>query len=214
MIIIFGGQKGGSGKSSHAANNAVWRMKAGRDVLLVDTDPQGSANDFTIERERNGLVPLVNCVTLTGSGIATQIASLKSRYQDIIIDCPGANSIELRVAMTIADKLVTPCRPSRFDATTMSNMSQTIADTRIVNPALHAIAFLNAVSTNRQSTREQRTRDFINEFCPNYTLLEAMIPQRVAYSDVAELGMSLDELPNRDKQAIIEAEQLYKEIWA
>lgn len=214
MIVIFGGQKGGSGKSSHAANNAVWRMKAGRDVLLVDTDPQGSANDFTIERERNGMSPLVNCVTLSGSGIATQLAALKGRYQDIIVDCPGANSIELRVAMTVADKLITPCRPSRFDAVTMSNMSQTIADTRIVNPGLQAIAFLNAVSTNRQSTREQRTREFISEFCPNYSLLEAMIPQRVAYSDLAELGMSLDELPNRDKQAVTEAEELYKEIWA
>jgi chromosome partitioning protein len=213
MIIVFGGQKGGSGKSSHAANNTVWRMKAGRDVLLVDTDPQGSANDFTVERERNGMTPAVNCITLTGSGIATQLAALRGRYEDIVVDCPGANSVELRIAMTIADKLVTPCRPARFDAATMVNMSQTIADTRIVNPGLQAIAFLNGVSTNRQSTREQRTRDFINEFCPNYTLLDAMIPQRVVYSDLAELGMSLDELPNRDKQAITEAEELYKEIW-
>lgn len=65
-----------------------------------------------------------------------------------------------------------------------------------------------------QSTREQRTRDFIAEFCPNYTLLKEMIPQRVAYADVAELGMALDELPVKDKLAIKEAQELFKEIWA
>jgi chromosome partitioning protein len=220
-IVIFGGQKGGSGKSTHAANNAVWRMKAGRDVLVVDVDPQGSANDFAVQRENygkeEGLAPLqppLNCITLTGNSIAKRLLDLKPRYDDIIVDCAGSNSVELRVAMTVADKLVTPCRPARFDTATMASMSQTIADTRIVNAKLQAIAFLNAVSTNPNSKREDRVREFILEYCPEYQLLEPMVPQRVAYFDVAEFGMSLDELPALDNKAIAEAEAIYKEIWA
>lgn len=214
MIVIFGGQKGGSGKSTHAMNNAVWRMKAGSDLLIVDVDAQGSANDFRDERDRQGVKPAVECITLAGDGIARQLQALSKRYSDIVVDCPGSNSIELRLAMTVADKLVTPCRPSRFDRNTMVLMSRTIADTRIVNPALRAIAFLNAVSANPLSKRAARARAFITEYCENYELIEPVSMNRVAHEDISELGMSLDELPVRDAQAIAESEAIYKEIWS
>lgn len=213
MIIIFGGQKGGSGKSTHAANNAVWVAKSTPHLLVVDFDPQGSMHDFKVEREERGQEPFINCVTLQGDGVARQLVALKERYEHIIIDCPGANSKELRLAMTVADKLVTPCRPARFDRNTMVWMSQTIADTRIVNPNLQALAFLNAVSTNVTSKRAERARAFILEYCTEYRLLESMVMNRVSHEDVAELGLSLDELPNRDMQAITEAESIFKEIW-
>lgn len=38
MIVLFGGEKGGTGKSTLATNLAVWLARQGRDVLLVDTD--------------------------------------------------------------------------------------------------------------------------------------------------------------------------------
>ena len=39
MIILIGGEKGGTGKTTIATNLAALRAMAGRDVLLVDTDP-------------------------------------------------------------------------------------------------------------------------------------------------------------------------------
>ena len=53
MIILIGGEKGGSGKSCLAQNLAVYLQQSGRDVLLVGAAPQGTSTDWAKEREEN-----------------------------------------------------------------------------------------------------------------------------------------------------------------
>ena len=56
MIIIAGGIKGGSGKTTVATNLAVIRAGEGHDVLLVDADDQETATDFTnLRNEQEGM---------------------------------------------------------------------------------------------------------------------------------------------------------------
>src|SRR5919199_2409682 len=50
MIIVVGGIKGGSGKTTVATNLAVMRAADGHDVLLIDADDRETASDFTILR--------------------------------------------------------------------------------------------------------------------------------------------------------------------
>src|SRR5262244_2736903 len=52
MILVVGGTKGGSGKTLLATSLSVLRTLAGQDVLLIDADEQGSAMDFTRQRQR------------------------------------------------------------------------------------------------------------------------------------------------------------------
>ena len=47
MILTVGNVKGGVGKTTLAVNIAITRALAGRDVLLVDGDEQGTAAAFT-----------------------------------------------------------------------------------------------------------------------------------------------------------------------
>ena len=47
MILTVGNVKGGVGKTTLAVNIAIARALAGRDVLLVDGDEQGTAAAFT-----------------------------------------------------------------------------------------------------------------------------------------------------------------------
>ena len=42
MIILIGGEKGGTGKTTLATNLATMHALNGKDVLLVDTDKQFS----------------------------------------------------------------------------------------------------------------------------------------------------------------------------
>jgi chromosome partitioning protein len=51
MIFTVGGIKGGTGKTTISTNLAVWLLKKGADVLLVDADEQESASDFTAWRD-------------------------------------------------------------------------------------------------------------------------------------------------------------------
>ena len=51
VIITVGNTKGGVGKTTIAVNLAVEAAKDGKNVLLIDTDPQGSSTAFRSERE-------------------------------------------------------------------------------------------------------------------------------------------------------------------
>ena len=51
MIIVFGHQKGGTGKSTLTVNMAVELQRQGKDVLLVDADPTiRTTSNFTTDR--------------------------------------------------------------------------------------------------------------------------------------------------------------------
>ena len=60
MIVLIGGEKGGTGKTTVATALAVMHALGGRDVLLVDTDKQGSATTWALPRvavaSQNGTV--------------------------------------------------------------------------------------------------------------------------------------------------------------
>lgn len=76
MIVLVGGQKGGVGKTTVTVNLAAMRSRAGRDVLLIDADRQGSANlwaGIRHEDSRNAPVP---CVQKVGKGLAADIGPL------------------------------------------------------------------------------------------------------------------------------------------
>lgn len=47
MIILFGSQKGGCGKSTLAINTACYLTNTGGDVVLVDADIQQSSTKFS-----------------------------------------------------------------------------------------------------------------------------------------------------------------------
>ena len=53
MIVLIGGEKGGTGKSTLATNLAVCLAHRGRDVLLLDCDPQRSSASWVGVRSAN-----------------------------------------------------------------------------------------------------------------------------------------------------------------
>src|SRR3546814_15260767 len=67
MILAVGNTKGGVGKTTLAVNLAVARALAGRDLLLVDGDEQGTALTFTeLRADRLGQAGYT-AVALTGA---------------------------------------------------------------------------------------------------------------------------------------------------
>ena len=52
-IVLFGGEKGGTGKTTLATNMAAMLALQGKDVLLLDTDRQGTASFWATQETRN-----------------------------------------------------------------------------------------------------------------------------------------------------------------
>ena len=94
MILVAGGGKGGSGKSTIAINLAIMRAKAHHDVLLVDADDQETAADFTALRNatlEGGAG--YTCIKLTGPAVHTEVVQLAPKYDDIVIDAGGRDTV-------------------------------------------------------------------------------------------------------------------------
>src|SRR3954451_2772838 len=99
MIVALLGEKGGTGKTTFATNLAGMRATAGRDVLIIDADRQGSASFWTEKRDdRNSGLPSVHCVQKFGSGLMQAVKDMSRRYDDIVIDAGGADSREVEAA--------------------------------------------------------------------------------------------------------------------
>ena len=148
MIVLVGGEKGGVGKTTVAANLAAMRARTGQDVLLLDADRQGSANLWASIREEEGVMPQVPCVQKRGKGLAANIRDLATRYSDLIIDAGGQDSVELRAALTVAHLAVFPIQPSLFDAATLETLSTLVNQAQGFNPELVAGIVINRASTN------------------------------------------------------------------
>lgn len=212
MIILIGGEKGGTGKTTIATNLAAMRALAGRDVLIIDTDPQGSANYWAQSRDEENVIPRVACIQKFGKGLPKEVQDLAHRYQDIIIDAGGRDSIELRSALVVAQKAYVPIQPSQFDIWTLGQMDELVETAKAFNPDLQAKVIISRSSTNPSVHESDDTGKLLNDFT-NLDLANVTIRDRIAYRKAAKDGLAVSELKPKDPKAVEEMEALYKEVF-
>jgi chromosome partitioning protein len=212
-ITLFGGEKGGTGKTTLATNVAAMLALRGKDVLLLDTDRQGTASFWSTVREEESIEPRVACVQKFGKGLPAQVRDLAERYDEIVIDAGGRDSLELRYALGVADRAYIPVQPFQFDIWTIRQMDTLIEMAKSLNEGLEAFIVLNRVSTNPVIREDRETREFINqEKFRQLTLSQAIIRDRISFRKAARDGLSVAEF-GQDAKAIQEMNQLFEEIY-
>jgi chromosome partitioning protein len=116
MILVCGGIKGGSGKTTMATNLAAMRAGAGKDVLLVDADEQESATIFTAIRKRDRRErPQYTSIILRESQVRAEIDRMRLKYDDVIVDTGGRDTRAQRASLSLADVLLLPFNPRSLD---------------------------------------------------------------------------------------------------
>ena len=212
MITLIGGEKGGTGKTTIAVNLACLAAADGADLVFVDTDPQRSAAIFFAQRDESGQEPRVPCVEKRGKTLGRELQDLSKRYDLVMVDAGGRDSLELRYALGVADEVYTPIQPAQADLWTLDKMSELLDQAWAFNPDLKAYVTLNRCSTNVRVTDPQEARDFLGEFAEYFTPLKTEIKDRIAYRRIFALGCSVVEYDSRDSAAK-EMQELYKEIF-
>ena len=204
MIVMIGGEKGGTGKTTVATNLAVWLATQGRDVLLLDADPQGSAAGWCARRhEYHPEAPQVHSARQHGDIFAT-VRDLAGRYEDIIIDAGGRDSLELRTGMVAAQRLYMPLRPSQYDIETSMRTATVVKQARVFNRDLVAMALISLAPTNPTITEAKEARELLAEL-PEFTLSSAQVRERKVYRDAATEGLGVVEMNNSKAKAEIDA---------
>lgn len=212
MIVVTSSIKGGVGKTTLATNLAVIRSMAGHDVLLVDTDYQESASDFTFLRnqmteDKAGF----SFITLSDDHVRREVRNQASKYDDIIIDVPGKDSASQRAALTIADIALIPFVPRSFDVWTVGKVVQLVSEARTINDELRAYCFLNRADPSGPDNEESKeilsSRDGI-EF------VDISLGNRKAFGRAAAQGLAVTELRLIDNKANDEIMALYDFVFA
>jgi chromosome partitioning protein len=193
-VILCAGEKGGTGKSTLATNLAVMRRLAGRDVCLLDCDPQSSSAQFIERRREGGILPAIECVQRYGKTIHQDIASLSQRYEDLIIDTGGRDSVEMRRAMIAPSisAMYIPLQASAFDLETLCKIDTRIEQARDFHAGLQGYVVLNRAPTNVKMRNVSDAVAFIREFA-NIALARSVIRERVSFQHAAALGQGVVE---------------------
>ncbi len=212
-VVLFGGEKGGTGKTTLATNMAAMLAQTGKDVLLLDTDRQGTASFWATVREDSEIEPRISCVQKFGKGLPSQVLDLADRYDEIVIDAGGRDSMELRYSLGVCDRAYILVQPFQFDIWTIRQMDNLVEMAQGLNDILQAFIVLNRVSTNPAVREDQETRDFFKEEdFQHLALLNSVLRDRIAVRKSARDGLSVLEW-KQDKKAAEEMNQLFKEVY-
>lgn len=211
MIIVIGGIKGGSGKTTVATNLAVIRSGEGKDVLLIDADDQETSSDFTVLRNEilEDGAGYTN-IKLTGASVRTETLRLKDKYQDIIVDTGGRDTASQRAALTVADALLVPFVPRSFDIWTIEKVSNLVSEMKTVNPELKAYMFINRADPRGQDNEE--TAEVLKE-TEDLNFIDTPLGSRKAFSNAAAGGLGVTEIKPQDAKATEEILKLYKYVF-
>lgn len=168
-IIVFGNEKGGSGKSTSAMHAAIALLRLGYKVGSVDLDTrQGTLtrylkNRFDYNARHDTVLPTPSHMPVEKSAADSMGAQkaeekqfldmaldeLAASCDFIVIDTPGADSYLSRLAHGYAGTLVTPLNDSLVDLDLIAHID---ADTnKIIRPSVYT----NMVNEQKSARKKQ-----------------------------------------------------------
>jgi chromosome partitioning protein len=198
QVIAVLNQKGGSGKTTIATHLARALQLDGASVLLVDSDPQGSARDWAAVLDENP-------VTVVGIDRPTIDRDLKAiGHKDFVVIDGAPQAADLAVsAIKAASFILIPVQPSPYDIWATADLVELVKQRIEVTDGKLRAAFV--VSRAIKGTRIGAE---ITEALAGYGLpvLASRITQRVSYPGTAAAGTTiLDAEPDGDGASEIRA---------
>lgn len=210
MIILIGGEKGGTGKTTIATNIAALLAIDENDVLLVDTDPQKTASFWSLTRDEYNIEPRITTIQKFDN-VKKEVLALKPKFDHIVIDAGGRDSMELRTSLLVADKVFFPLRASQFDLWTLAKINNHVSDAKAINENLKAFVLMNQNSHNPSVKENEEACDYLDDF-DELNSMQSSITERIAFRKAAIKGLSIPELKPEDKKATSEILAVYEEM--
>ena len=193
-------QKGGTGKTTLALCLAVAAEQDGLHTLIVDLDPQATACNWGDRRQSES--PLV--IDAQPARMPQALDRARSGGINlVVIDTPARSEQAALAAAELADLIIIPCRPQRFDLETIGNTRKLIA----MAGTKPVLVVLNAIPA--RGDRQQQARQAIEAMelpvCP------IALGNRAAFGDASIIGQTALEFEPSGKAAE-ESRQFYKYV--
>jgi chromosome partitioning protein len=186
VIIAVVNQKGGAGKTTIAVNLSAALAAEGKRILLIDADPQQTAQDWAAIRQT---APPFRVVGLAKPVLHRDVPQLAADYHYVIIDGAPRNYEVARSAIAAADMVLIPVQPSGADfwasreTVNLAKEMQGFKDTQ-------KSAFVVSRKIGR-TTLGRDIADALAEF--GVPILRAATMQRVIYAETLTAGSTVIE---------------------
>jgi chromosome partitioning protein len=201
LTIAVLNRKGGVGKTTIAVNLACELDARGRRVVLVDTDAQGTASDWSAAGDSGVMVVKIDRATLD-----RDLPKLDGQFDVCVVD--GAAKAEMMTvsAVKAADIVVMPISPSAADIWAAAETAEIVkARYELLGRPKGLFVISRAVvGTTLEGEAERALMSF------DLPVLEARTHQRVAY--VRSLGEGSYASNTSDSKARAEVAALTEEI--
>ena len=203
-VIAVLNQKGGSGKTTIATHLARALQLQGSSVLLVDSDKQGSARDWSAVNESNP-------VTVIGVDRPTLDRDLKNiSDKDFVVIDGSPQATDLAVsAIKAADFVLIPVQPSPYDIWATSDLVDLVKQRIEMTDNKLKSAFVVS-----RAIKNTKIGSEVSEVLIEYGLpvLNAKIVQRIAYPNSAAIGKTVFETESKTSDAVAEMNALATEV--
>jgi len=199
-------QKGGAGKTTLSLNLAAAMADEGKKVLLIDADPQQTAQDWAAVRTTE---PTFRIVGLTKPVLHRDLPKLAADYDEVVIDGAPRNYEVARSAIAAADMVLIPVQPSGADFWASRETVQLVKESSAFKETQKS-AFI----VSRKIGRTVLSRN-IQEALVSFELpiLKNSTTQRVAYAEAMTGGTTVIEA-NPYSDAAFEIRRILKELQA
>jgi len=207
-IIAVAGRKGGVGKSTIAGNLAGEFAAMGRNVAVLDADPQHSLVAWAAQGD--GL--LSRCVEKVKGGAPEALRQRLRKTADdadiVIIDTPPGLPDAAYEAALVADLLLLPCGPSPLDLLALKEglalALKARAERRSKKPRIRFVPSRVLMNTNLGRSLTSSLENMGKKVLP-------AISQRVVVAEAVAAGLTVCEhAPNSPSRA--EFEELAKAV--
>ena len=204
-IIAIANQKGGVGKTTTCVNLGIGLARAGKKVLLVEADAQGSmAVSLGIIHHEEGIDFIPANIEL--AGLETSLVNVMSReqvlrlyldgvkrdYDYILIDCmPSLGMITIN-ALVAADSVLIPVEAAYLPVKGLQQLIKTIGKVhRRLNPRLSILGILLTKVDRRTNFARDISEQIREAYGNNIHIFENCIPMSVRAAETTAEGKSI-----------------------
>jgi chromosome partitioning protein len=192
IVITVAQQKGGTGKTTLAANLAA-ALAPTRRVALLDIDPQKSLTRWhAIRTSRDGQTPALTFSDVSGWRLAAELDRLKRAHDMVLIDSPPQIDTDARLAIRGADLVLVPVQPSPPDVwAAQGTLSLAAAEKRPARVVLNRVPPASRLGETVKADLTTR----------NLPLLAATIGNRTGFAIAFAAGLGVTEAAPRSSAA-------------
>jgi chromosome partitioning protein len=207
VIVAFLNHKGGVGKTTLALHVAGAWAAQGKRIVVVDTDSQGSALDWSEQRSNEGLTRLFDVLELARDTLHVEVPEIARDVHHVVIDGSSHSAALMRSAMLAADLVLVPAQPSPFDGWAAAGTLRLLQEAQRFRPRLIVRFVLNRCVA--RSLIASEIAEALAAYDP--PALALRVGQRVVFADAARTGRLVSEMP-RSELAAREVAALAAEI--